>query len=187
MQDMLLICQEFCKEFCLNFNSKKSKTLLFGDFRKITIAPLHLNGQPIEYVSQWEYLGTTIVSGSDISFSAFNDLRSFYRSANSVLSVQRKPNELVQMRLLYSMSVPVLSHTAKVKLFKCNDMHKCNVALNDAIRRIFSFNHWESPRELRQQLNLPNIYEIFSSRRLKFEERCRKSSNGIIAFLSNKL
>ena len=62
-----------------------------------------LNGQQIEYVSQWTYLGTTIVSGKDFSFSPTNDLCSFFRSANSVLSVQRKPNELVQMNLLYSM------------------------------------------------------------------------------------
>ena len=61
------------------------------------------------------------------------------RSANSVLSVQRKPNELVQMKLLYSMCVPILSHTAEVKVFKYKDMHNCNVALNDAIQRIFSF------------------------------------------------
>ena len=107
---MLLICQEFCSEFCLHFNPKKSKALLFGNFRNITVAPLNLNGQQIEYTNQWDYLGTTIVSGTNLSFSASRDLRSFFRSANSVLSVQRKPNELVQMKLLYSMCVPILSY-----------------------------------------------------------------------------
>ena len=187
MQEMLLICQEFCSEFCLHFNSKKSKDLLFGNFRNVTVAPLNLNGQQIEYTNQWDYLGTTLVSGTNLSFSASRDLRSFYRSANSVLSVQRKPNELVQMKLLYSMCVPILSYAAEVKLFKYSEMHSCNVALNDAIRRIFSFNRWESPRELRQQLSLPNLYEIFSLRKTKFEEVCRNSSNSIIAYLSNKL
>ena len=187
MQEMLHICQDFCDEFCLNFNPKKSKSLLFGQFRNTNVAPLYLNGQQIEYVDQWDYLGVTVVSGTNLSFSASSDLRSFYRSANSVLSVQRKPNELVQMKLLYSMCVPILSHTAEVKVFKYKDMHNCNVALNDAIRRIFSFNRWESPRELRQQLNLPNVYEIFSTRKTKFEESCRNSSNAVIAFLANKI
>ena len=187
MQEMLLICQENCGEFCLHFNPKKSKALLFGNFRNITVAPLNLNGQQIEYTNQWDYLGTTIVSGTNLSFSASKDLRSFYRSANSVLSVQRKPNELVQMKLLYSMCVPILSYVAEVKLFKCSEMHSCNVAINDAIRRIFSFNRWESPRELRQQLSLPNLYKIFSLRKTKFEEGCRNSYNSIVAYLTNKL
>ena len=145
--------------YTIHFNPKKSKALLFGNFRNVT---LNLNGQQIEYINQWDYLGTTIVSGTNHSFSASRDLRSFFRSANSVLSVQRKPNEFVQMKLLYSMCVPILSYAAEVKLFKYSEMHSCNVALNDAIRRIFSFNRWESPRELRQQLSLPNLYEIFS-------------------------
>ena len=84
-------------------------------------------------------------------------------------------------------SYKILSHTAEVKLFNHNDMHACNVALNDAIRRIFSFHRWESPRQLRQQLDYPNVYEIFASRKGAFDEGCRKSSNGIVAFLMNKL
>ena len=187
MQEMLAICQEYCSGFCLHFNPKKSKSLLFGNFKDIDVAPLYLNGQQIEYVSQWTYLGTTIVAGKDFSFSPTNDLRSFFRSANSVLSVQRKPNELVQMNLLYSMCVPILSYAAEVKVFRYNDMHNCNVALNDAIRRIFSFNRWESPRELRQQLKLSNLYEIFASRKAQFEKGCRNSYNGVIAFLTNRL
>ena len=164
MQDLLEICQEYCSEYCLHFNTKKSKALLFGQFRSLSVAPLLLNDQPIDYVKEWSYLGTTIVSGNSLSFSIANDLRSFYRSANSVISAQRRPNELVQMTLLYSMSVPILSYAAEVKVLRHKDMHDLNVALNDAIRRIFSFKRWESPRELRQQLHRPNIFEIFASR-----------------------
>ena len=118
MQEMLIISQEYCSEFCLNFNPKKSKALLFGNFKGIDVAPLYLNGQPIEYVSQWKYLGTIVVSGKEFSFSPNNDLCSFFRLAYSVLLVQRKPNELVQMNLLYSMCVPILSYAAEVKVFR---------------------------------------------------------------------
>ena len=186
MQELLLICEQFCQENCLSFNAKKSKSLLFGN-RMNTVSPLYINSQPIEYVTEWSYLGTTIVSGKNLSFSHIKDLRSFYRSANSVLSAIRKPNEMVQMHLLYSMCVPILTYAADVKEFKHADMLSCNVALNDAIRRIFSFHRWESPRDLRMQLNYPNLYEIFHSRKALFEEKCKKSSNGVIAFLANKL
>ena len=189
MQTMLLICEEYCDEFCLTFNTKKSKSLLFGSFKGVTVEPLYLNSQPIEYVIEWDYLGTTVVSGKVFSFSPASDLRSFYRAANSVLSAHshRRPNEMVQMRLLYSMCVPVLTYAADVKEFSSGDMHNCNVALNDAIRRIFSFHRWESPRTLRQQLKLPNVYEIFHSRKLRFMMKCQRSSNQVIAYLTNKL
>ena len=101
------------------------------------VSPLKLYNQPIEYVSEWVYLGTTVVSGRTFSFSPNNDLRSFFRAANSLLSSLQKPNELVMMKLLYSMCVPIISYAAEVKFFKSSDMHTCNVALNDAIRRIF--------------------------------------------------
>ena len=187
MQELLAICEMYCEEFCLQFNAKKSKSLLFGQFKNINVAPLLINDQPVEYVHEWSYLGTTIVSGKKLSFSALNDRRSFFRSANSILSVRQRPNEMVQMKLLYSVCVPILAYAAEVKEFKYADMHSCNVALNDSIRRIFSFSRWESPRQLRNQLNLPNLYEIFAHRKSNFDKQCRYSSNGIIRFLSNRL
>ena len=56
MQQMLLICQAFCGEFCSSFNPKKSKILCFGDFRNISVAPLNPNRQLIEFTNECEYL-----------------------------------------------------------------------------------------------------------------------------------
>ena len=187
MQELLLICENYCEEFCLSFNAKKSKALIFGSRRNEFSESLYLDQQPIEYVSEWGYLGTTIVAGKSLSFSHTKDLRSFYRSINTVLSAIHKPNELVQMFLLYTLSVPILTYAAEVKVFKHSDMMSCNTALNNAIRRIFSFHRWESPRELREQLEYPGLYDIFLSRSLRFKKKCQNSSNGVIAFLTNKL
>ena len=60
MQELLSICEEYCRMFCLSFNAKKSKTLIFGSVRDIVISPLVLNSQQIDIVSEWDYLGTTI-------------------------------------------------------------------------------------------------------------------------------
>ena len=187
MQLLLDICSEYCAKFCLSFNAKKSRTLIFGHVKEVDITPLVLNDQKIDIVSEWAYLGTTIVAGRELSFSHSRDLRSFYRSTNSILSSISKPNELVLMNLLYSMCVPIMTYAAEVKVFKYGDMHSCNVALNDAIRRIFSYHRWESPRQLREHLNFPSLYDIFSSRSALFLEKCKKSSNLVIAFLTNKL
>ena len=59
MQKLLNICQEYCGEFCLNFNSKKSKTLMFGPSLKTTIEPLVLNGTSIDFVADWKCQGNS--------------------------------------------------------------------------------------------------------------------------------
>ena len=177
MQEMLSICELFCDEFCLSFNVKKSKSLIFGNTKSKTFAPLTLKNESMEYVSQWTYLGATVVAGTTLSFTCKRELGNFYRSFNSLLSTVQKPNELVLMNLLYTNCVPSLTNAAEVKDISSSEMHKCNVALNDAIRRIFSYNRWESTRALRQELGFHNITEIFHSRRETFISKCLKPGN----------
>ena len=183
MQEMLDICNEYCREYCLTFNVKKSKSLIFGKVKNCQIDQLTLDGRTIDYVNEWKYLGVTVVAGTHLSFSSKPALASFYRSINSILSVMRKPDKLILMNLLYSNCVPNLTYAADVVEFSSNDMRTCNIALNDAIRRIYSYNRWESTRSLRQDLGFPNVYEIFSKRSKSFLEANLQSSNCVIARL----
>ena len=185
MQKMLRICEEFCNEFNLSFNVKKSKSLIFGNKREHLIDPLTLNNVPLQYVSQWSYLGTTIIAGTSLTFTSQPELAKFYRSTNSIISSNKRPNELVLIQLLYSNCVPCLSYASEVKDISSRELQDCNVALNDSIRRIFSYNRWESTRSLRQQLGYPNVTEIFRSRRRRFFNRCRESTNGVICFIAS--
>ena len=63
------------------------------------------------------------------------------------------------------------------------ELQDLNTALNNAIRRIFSYNKWESTRQLRQQLNFPNVIEIFRNRRTKFLKKCSELDNDVIRFI----
>ena len=192
MQEMLTVCSEFCKENCLTFNVKKSKALFFGPKGQEGIKPLMLDGKCVEYVQQWKYLGVTVVAGRCIGFSSKPILASFYRSVNSILSAVRRPDELVLMNLLYFNCVPVLTYSAGAVEFSSSEMRQCNTALNDAIRRIYSYNRWESTRYLRQQLGFSNLYEIFEGRLNLFMKGNLHSKNEVIAgmtavFLSGRL
>ena len=180
MQKLLTICVEYCQEFCLTFNVKKSKTLIFGKTNIDQITPLSLNGEDIEIVSSWKYLGCTILSGAKLSFSIASDLSSFYCSANAILRSHLIQNELVQMNFLYSHCVPCLTNCADVKELTSGEMHKCNVALND------SYNRWESTRSLRKSLKFPNIVEIFYSRKKSFAENVRGMNNSVVRFLMRR-
>ena len=94
-------CSVYCEKYCLSFNNKKSKVMVFSKSKvdKSIISPLTVGGGNIDFVDSIKYLGTYIKSDPSLSFSHEEDLRSFYRSANSILNVRNKPNELVQMHL----------------------------------------------------------------------------------------
>ena len=58
MQQLLDVCAEYGRKYCLNFNVKKSKVMLFGKMLKSTdlIGPLHLGDDTVEFVSFMKYL-----------------------------------------------------------------------------------------------------------------------------------
>ena len=184
MQTMLDICQQYCSDSCLTFNVKRSKILLFGKAKSDQVHSLTLNNKPLEFVSQWKYLGVTVVAGPKLSFSARPALASFYRSVNSILSVLRKPDELVLMNLLFSNCVPILSYGAETVEFSNADMRDCNTAINDAIRKIYSYHRWESTRLLRQSAGFPSIYEIFARRSKNFSNGNLRSRNEVVSKLT---
>ena len=96
--------------------------MLFFGKTSDPICDLMLDGKPLEFVHQWKYLGVTVAAGLSPDFSARPALASFYRAVNSILSVLRKPDELVLMNLLYSNCVPILSYGAETVEFSNSDM-----------------------------------------------------------------
>ena len=138
----------------------------------------------IEYVSTVKYLGVTIDSNKGFSFTAKNEIRSFYRASNSILSAVRKPSEEILIHLLYTNCIPILSYACEIKLFSSREMSDCNTAINNALRRIFTFNRWESVRSLRESFGKRSIYDIFSQTSTKFHSALSTHHNSIIRHLS---
>ena len=183
MQILLGICQEFCTEFGLTFNPKKSKAMFFGK-GQLSPCPLYLNNEPIQFVSEWRYLGLFLQSGKNVTFSPNTDLRNFYASFNSLFNAYARPSETVLMQLLYSTCIPNLTYAADVKVFTSNEMSKNNTAVNDAIRKIFTFNRWESIRDFRAGLGYPDLYTIFAKRRTSFHSKLPYIGNSVLKHMS---
>ena len=57
---------------------------------------------------------------------------------------------------------------------------KLNTAVNDAIRKIFTFSRRESTRELRMRYGYDSISEIFEKRRLNFLRNLPRLRNPIL-------
>ena len=94
LDSMLQICGEYCLEWDICLNSKKSKNLYFG--KRITIThDLILNGGKIEWVEEWVYLGVTLKSGKVFDCCVKERIRKFFRCANAILRIDGKSNDMV--------------------------------------------------------------------------------------------
>ena len=182
---MLDICVAYCKEYCLNFNVKKSKVMVIGKVLAETqYASLLLDNETLDFVTEYKYLGVHICAGKTMSFSPIATIRSFHRAANSILHSRVKPNKDILMKLLYSNCVPIVTFASAVREFNSADMYRCHVAINNAIRKIFSFAVWQSIRHIRISYGCESIYELFASAKAKFLA-IAPSSNSIVSHLSN--
>ena len=126
---------------------------------------VYFNSKELEFVDQWKYLGITITTGSSFSCSSKKPLTTFYRSSNSIFNVTRRPSECVQLSILYAISVPHLTYACDIVDFPPRKMNRLHVALNDAIKKIFSFSRWESVKSLRESFGYLSITKIFAKRK----------------------
>ena len=186
LQQMIDISLAFCNKNCLDFNVKKSKVMVFGkSFKDVTLAPLSINGETVDFVQEWRYLGVTLTSGNRFGFTARPDLSSFFRATNAVLNTLKGAHEHVLLSLLYTNCVPILTYACAVKEYSSSDMSDCNVAMNNAFRKIFGFKHWQSIRYLRELFGFESLYVMFQKAQDKFLSSCKSHTNTIVNFLSS--
>ena len=187
LQELLDICVAYCDRYCLDFNVKKSKIMVIGKNLKYDYCALTIHGVPLDHVSEYKYLGVNLCSNKGLSFSSTTSLRSFYRAANSILHSRVKPNHDVLMKLLYTNCVPILTYCCAVKEFSAAEMYRCNVAINNAIRKIYSFAIWQSIRHLRVANGFDSVYEIFAKAKTKFLSSAVTSSNTVVNHLATNI
>ena len=179
---LITLCSDYCSNHGLTFNPKKSKIMVFSG-KRINLGelkPITMAGKIIDYVDATTYLGTRVVSDNGLSFSSADDLLSFYRASNAILNVAKKPSNEILMHLLYTNCIPTLTHACAVKEYPQREMIDCNTAVNDAIRKIFTFNRWVSVRELRKEFGYKALSEISAEAKRKFCDQLLVHHNVIV-------
>ena len=186
LQQLLNICVKYCLKFCLKFNFSKTKVIVFGKLGKSlsSLAKISFQGESIEYVETCKYLGFYIVSHTHFKFSINEDLRGFFGSVNSILSCLQKPKENVLIQLLYSNCVPKLTYGAAIKDLSASEKNKYNVAVNNAVRRIFGFRYWQSIRQIREVYGYNSIEILFAKAKKRFLDPLYCHSNSVLRLLS---
>ena len=108
-----------------------------------------MNGNGIEWVLEWKYLGVTLQSHDFFNCMIDERLRSFYKCLNAILRIEGRSSEPVMLQLIEAHCLPILTYAIEVVHVADPDIRrKLRVAYNAIFRRIFCCRSSESVREL---------------------------------------
>ena len=179
---MLQICGEYCLEWDICLNSKKSKNLYFG--KRIDISyDLTLNGGLIEWVDEWVYLGVTLKSGKVFDCSIKERVRKFFRCVNAILRIEGKSNDMVMLRLLEAHCVPLLTYAIEIiHVSNRDERRQLRVAYNSIFRKLFHYRWSESVSALQAFLKRPTWEQLVEKRRSNFLDRIRRADPSVLSY-----
>ena len=148
-------------------------------------APLNIDGRVLDYVNEFKYLGVNLINNNGLSFSAIPEILSFHRASNAILHGRMRPKNEVLLKLLYTNCVTIFTYACATKVFSTAEMLRCHVSVNNAIRRIYSYQYYDSVRHLRDSRGLQSLYEIFYRSTSEFDKASLNSSNQVVRFIAN--
>ena len=112
LQMLLSATEQYCKDWDIMLNPKKTKNLSFG--KKSELPPLTLDDKTIEWVDSWTYLGVKLLSHKHFNCDIDDKVKSFYRCANAILRIEGRSDEIVMLQLIESQCVSILTYAIEV-------------------------------------------------------------------------
>ena len=168
LQKLLKLCEQYCNEWDIRLNGKKSKNMCFGKGPTPLYQP-KIAGVSIEWVDQWVYLGITLQSDVKFSCSVDEMIRKFYRATNAILRVEGRLDDVVVLRLLETHCVSVLTYAIEViHVTDRKKWKKMRVAYNSIFRNLFNYTRRQSVTELQHALGRPTWEELVERRQKTF-------------------
>ena len=183
LRKLVHICEEYAIEHDIIYNATKSKCMYFKSNNKLnSIPPVILNGNKLDFVSQFSYLGHIIT----------HDLKDDIDIANQRRALCGRSNFLLRKFYLCSAKV-------KIKLFNafCNNIYgiqlwcnfnitslrNINVCHNNAIRRLLGLPRFTSASLVFVENNVNNLSCMRRKFVYNFLCRLNESSNKLINVL----
>ena len=171
---MLDICNSYCVEWDICLNPKKTKNMFFGKPAEIKFRPT-LNNSPIDFITEWKYLGVVLRSGKRFGCAVSERVKSFYRCLNSILRVEGRSDDMVLLRLIEAHCVPLLSYAIEMTdVADRNERRSLRVAYNSIFRKIFGYRQFESVTNLQHALGRQTWEELIDKRKSGFATRARR-------------
>ena len=73
-----------------------------------------LNDIPLEWVTQWKYLGVHLNSHKKFDCSILNRVKKFYKNLNAILRIEGQSDEMIMLRLIKSHCIPILTYAIAI-------------------------------------------------------------------------
>ena len=171
LQLLLKACNDYCTDWDICLNAKKSKLMYFGKHNSNLFVP-SLNGVCLEWVDSWVYLGVCVVSSHHFRCSATERIQKFYRCVNGILRIDGRSDDLTMLKLLESHCIPILTYGIEIAHFyDPRQRSKIRAAYNSVFRKIFNYRDFESVTELQLLLARPTWEMLIETRKIAFFER----------------
>ena len=136
-QSLLKIFGEYCAEWDICLNAKKSKNLYFGKWTE-NLHDITLNGKTIDWVNEWTYLGVTLKSAKSFDCSIKEKVKKFDQCAYSIFRLDGKSNDTVMLHLVETHCVPILTYGIEViQMSNRDEQRQLRVAYNSLFQKIF--------------------------------------------------
>jgi len=138
------------------------------------LVPLHIKQLVIgSDATGWthfvKYLGVHIVSGMKLSFDINPIKPAFFTACNSVCSQSQCMDEILQLSLIETYCLPILTYAAPAVSLKARQLQELNSCWNSAYRRVFGFHQWESVRSFMYGLGRLDLKHVQSDKGLFVE------------------
>ena len=178
MQCMLDLCATFGVNNNIIFNQKKSFCLRIGKLACEGDSRMRLGNMDLNWVESLKYLGIMLSAGNALTVDVGYMKRRFYVSCNSVLNKCKVVNDVVKLHLVKAFCLPMLTYcVAALDLTKQN-IRDLAVCWNDAFRKIFHYNRWESVKDVQYffgELPFEQLYDLMRWKFLSSTNNCRMS------------
>ena len=168
---LLDACNEYCIEWDICLNARKSKLMYFGKRCSDLFSPA-LNGTPLEWVDSCTYLGITLVSSMHFKCSATERIKKFYKCANAIFRIEGRSDDMIMLSLVETHCVPILTYGIEIAdFFDSAQRSKIRAAYNSLFRKIFGYRNFESVTNLQLSLARPTWEMLCQTRKENFYNR----------------
>jgi exonuclease III len=180
LQSMLNICGNIGSNLGIKFNSNKSACMIIGPNKLTTPTPMLINGASIQWINSLNYLGVSIAAGQKFSIDLAATRRKFFTCVNSILSNCKFTSDIVKLELMEKQCLPILLYNIECFNLCTNQLKDINSWWNSVYRKVFSYNKWESVKELIYLLGRFDIYRLIHLRKVLFLQRLELSTNTVM-------
>mgnify|MGYP003519444986 CR=1 FL=1 len=164
-----LICVQFMA-VCMILYAKKTVIMAVG--RNLVHKPsMFIANQSITWVDYCKYLGVSFRARANLVVDVVPMKRRFYAALNSVFSRNSALVEPVKLHLVRSFCLPLLVYCLGALDLTTSMVQELGVCWNDAFRKIFSYDRWESVKLLQffcGCLDFTHIYFV----KIMFSKSC---------------